>query len=200
MTILIAAIFKSEHNWSWHFALAVVRVSATTVNCLCVGLRRDERNQLAAMVEEFAYLASNELLVPICLLSLTCHSLCKFVGDVQEDLWNVQRETGLYGSRVNKHANDFRILNFNNLAMRLTSMADNYSRSLSRIGTLQRMLLPLGELRASQAVYNLVKGRDEFAAQLSWIQQTLMGSQQHIKWLADSAASHMPTVQHSFPS
>lgn len=174
--------------------MVLVHASETTINCICIGLRKNERTQLADMIQEFAAMSLNELLVPICLLSLTCHDLSRSVKNLQDALWRVQRETGLYGSRFDRHAEDFHMLNFNTLIKRLTSMSDEYARSLSRISTIQRMLVSVEEMLEQQA-NRQDDGQDVMKSQVHWIKQTIAGSEHYIKWYSKSSSGQVKTVR-----
>lgn len=187
---LSALILKSEVNWPYQFALCISRTSRNTLNCLCIGLSAFEASSLIDMLSEFAHLApQHDLLVPICLLSLTCHELSKSIASYQMALWRVQKETGLYGSRANEKQENFRDWNFNHLTKRLTGMADTHARALSRIATVKRIIGVVEEILGQEE-----HTPQELKAQMQWVKQTVDGSEHYVKWFQGSSADQMKTV------
>src|SRR5437773_10539170 len=129
-------------------------VSAQTINCLCSGLHEKEMDRLIEYLRACPYLASNELLVPVSLLSLTCQELSQAVDKMQEDLWHIQGETGLHGACINHDPRDLSALNLNNIIRQLTALSDHCTRSISRTATLKRLLIPLEAILQRQESIN----------------------------------------------
>ena len=192
--ITLALVLKSETNWPWQFVLAVKHnVSAQTINCLCSGLHAKEMDSLIEYLRACASLASNELLVPVSLLSLTCQELSQAVDKMQEDLWHIQRDTGLHGACINHDPRDLSVLNLNNIIRQLTALSDHCTRSISRTETLKRLLIPLEAILQRQERRNS-DGCRIIRDHLQLIEQTISGSQHYVNWYLSSANGQVQTV------
>lgn len=194
-----ALVLKSEINWPWEFALAVMHdVSARTINCLCVGLHDHEMLALIKSLQASASLAGNELLVPVSLLNITCRELSRNVDQLQWELWCVQKETGLHGARINDNPKDLSKLKLDNIIRKLTAISDHCTRSMSQTMTLERLLMPIEAILQEQCK-NETEDHEIVQDHMQSIKQTIAGSQHYIKWYQSSTESQVQTVPRPLP-
>jgi len=155
-------------------------------HCLCLGLHYEEITELINFLRPSTALARNPLFVPVSLLVLSCKQLSTSVDGMQEALWQVQKETELYGAGIVDSLGDFGQPNLPKIIRKLTNLSDTYTRSLSSMKSLEQVLKLVEEVFREQ-----YRGG---TPGYSIIQSEVQIIQHQVEWFQASAQSQVQTV------